>query len=179
LFFSMDIITFDGNGYRVEILQKVPKHRIADKIIIVQGGDDGVNREVVSSQHVDILLDPHLGKRHDAMHQRDSGLNHVLCALAKEHHVAIGFSFVAVLHAQNRAKLLGRMMQNIKLCRKYKVRIVIGSFAKEQSDARNVKDMQSFFRVLGMTGKEVQMNFIDERLDYKRRFIKKGVTRAK
>ena len=175
----MDIIAFDGNGFRVDILQKVPKHRTPDKIVVVQGGDDTINREAVSSSNVDILLDPHLGKRYDAMHQRDSGLNHVLCTLAKEHNVAIGFSFAVVLHAHNRAKLLGRMMQNIRLCRKYKVRIVIGSFAKEQSDARNVKDMQSFFRVLGMTGKEVQTNFIDERLDYKRRFIKNGVMRAK
>lgn len=177
----MDIIAYDGDGHghRVAILEKIPKQFVRDTITVVQGGDDTLNRNAVSSSHVDILLDPHLGKRHDAMHQRDSGLNHVLCTLAKEHNVAIGFSFAAVIHSQNRSKLLGRMMQNIRLCRKYKVRIVIGSFAKERWDARNVKDMQSFFRVLGMTGKEVQMNFIDERLDYKRRFIKKGVMRAK
>ena len=173
----MDIIAFDGNGSRVDILQKVPKHRTPETIVVVQGGDDTVNRDAVSSPNVDILLDPHLGKRRDFMHQRDSGLNHVLCALAKEHNVAIGFSFSAVLRAPTRAKLLGRMMQNIRLCRKYKVRMVIGSFAKSNEDMRNVKDMQAFFKVLGMTGKDVQMNFVEERLDYKRRFIKKGVMR--
>lgn len=174
----MDIIAFDGNGHRVDILQKVPKHRVPEKILVVQGGDDIVNREAVSSSNVDVLLDPHLGKRYDAMHYRDSGLNHVLCALAKEHNVAIGFSFSAVLHAYNRAKLLGRMMQNIRLCRKYKVRMVIGSFAKNNDDIRNVKDMQAFFKVLGMMGKDVQMHFVEERLDFKRRFIRKGVMRA-
>jgi len=83
-----------------------------------------------------------------------------------------------VLQSKERGKLIGRMMQNIKLCRKYKVRMVIGSFGKTQDDVRSEKDMQSFFKVIGMTGKEVQMNYVEERLEYKKKFIRKGVMRA-
>jgi len=174
----MDIIQFSGYGYDVEIRKTVPTQFVKDRLVIVQGGDDSVNRRVVSSKRVDVLLDPHTGKRYDFLHQRNSGLNHVLCRLAKENNVAIGFSFSSVLQSKERGKLIGRMMQNIKLCRKYKVRMVIGSFGKTQDDVRSEKDMQSFFKVIGMTGKEVQMNYVEERLEYKKKFIRKGVMRA-
>ena len=173
----MDIIQYAGKGYFGSVLRGIPKSP-SKEIVIVQGGDDILNRAVVSSRSVDILLDPHLGSRKDFMHQRNSGLNHVLCALAKENNVAIGFSFSSILHAEKRAVLLGRIMQNILLCRKYKIPMVIGSFAKEEWDVRNEKDLQAFFQVLGMTGKEVQMDFVEKRLDYKRRFVQKGVMLA-
>ncbi len=146
----MDIILFDGDGHKVTIFDSIPTHFQREKIIVVQGRDDEKNREAVSSKNVDILLDPHVGKRHDKLYQRDSGLNPVLCKLAKQNHVAIGFSFSAVLHAVDRTRLLGRMMQNIRLCQKYKVPMVIGSFASDIWDQRNEKDLQAFFRCLGM-----------------------------
>ncbi len=171
----MDIMQCEGNGHKIEILKKIPKMHSKESIIVIQGGDDTINRLAVSSRYVDILLDPHLGNRKDFMHQRNSGLNHVLCALAREHHIAIGFSFSSILHSKQRAKDMGRMIQNIHLCRKYKLLMVIGSFAKEEWDVRNKKDLQAFFKVLGMTGKEVQMDFVEKRLDYKRRFVQKGI----
>ena len=177
LLLDMDIIQYAGNGYKVEVLRRIPK-MASKELVIVQGGDDTLNRLAVSSRYVDVLLDPHVGSRKDFMHQRNSGLNHVLCALAKENNVAIGFSFSSILHSTQRAKDMGRMMQNILLCRKYKIPMVIGSFAKDAWDVRNEKDLQAFFQVLGMTGKEVQMNFVEKRLDYKKRFVQKGVMLA-
>ena len=171
----MDIIQCAGEGYVVTPLRSVPKIGNKEKLIVVQGGDDDINRIALSSKHVDILLDPHLGWRRDFMHQRNSGLNHVLCHLAKENNVAIGFSFSSVLHTKDRAFVLGRIMQNIRLCRKYKLTIVIGSFAGDPWEIRSEKDLQAFFKVLGMTGKEVQMHFVEKRLDYKKRFVQKGV----
>lgn len=170
----MDINLVEGFGYKTEILKKIPK-QASKELVIVQGGDDTFNRLALSSKYVDVLLDPHIGQRKDFMHQRNSGLNHILCALAKQYNVSVGFSFSAILESNNRSALLGRIMQNIRLCRKYKVQIVIGSFAKNKWQVRNEKDLQAFFKVLGMTGKEVQMNFVDKRLDYKRRFIQKSV----
>ena len=171
----MDLIQFDGNGYRVDILKGIPKKEFKEKIIIIQGGDDVINRLAVSSKFVDILLDPHLGERKDKLNQKNSGLNHVLCELARENNVTIGFSFASVLNSKRRIELLGRMIQNIILCRKYKVGMVIGSFAKNIDEQRNETDMQSFFKVLGMTGKDVQMNFVNDRLEYKKKYICKGV----
>ncbi|MBS3162475.1 hypothetical protein J4467_00985, partial [Candidatus Woesearchaeota archaeon] len=87
----MDIICFDGNGREVEVLKKAPFTFIREKIIILQGGDDELNRKNLSSKYVDILLDPHQGYRKDKIYQKDSGLNEVLCKLAKENDIAIGF----------------------------------------------------------------------------------------
>jgi RNase P/RNase MRP subunit p30 len=116
-----------------------------------------------------------LGYRKDKLNQRDSGLNQVLCTLAKENNTAIGFSFSSVLNSTRRSEVIGRIVQNIILCRKYKVRMVIGTFAVCERDVRNLKDVQAFFKALGMTGKEVQMNFVSERLDFKKRYVSKGV----
>ena len=165
----MDINLFDKN---VESVIKSTK----DKFVIIKGGSDKVNRQAVSSKKVDILLDSHLGYRKDKMHQRDSGLNQVLCKLAKENNVAIGFSFSSILHSKN-YRDLGRITQSIKLCRKYKIKIVVGNFAKNKADVREIKDVYSMFKVLGMTGKEIKTSseFIESRLDYKKRYVSKGV----
>jgi len=173
----MDIILCNGPGYVVSLLRTIPK-RLSQELVIIQGGDDVRNRQGVSSPFVDILLDPHLGNRKDSLHQRNSGLNHVLCILARDHTVAIGFSFSSILRSQKRGELLGRMMQNIRLCRKYRVQMVIGSFAQTPWELRNEKDLQSFFQVLGMTGKEVKMDFVETRLEYKKCFVQKGVMLA-
>ena len=86
----------------------------------------------------------------DFMNQRASGLNHVLCKLAKQAGVKIAFSFSDVLKSSGvkRAKLLGRMKQNLKLCKKYGVDVIFGSFASSPYEMRNSKDIESFFGVL-------------------------------
>jgi len=174
----MDLVLFETKeGYKVD-LEDIPRKRYKDKLVFVKAKDDAFNRKVLSSKFVDVLLDPHLGKRQDFMHHRNSGLNQVLCKLAKENNIAIGFSFSSILNSKDRGKEMGRIMQNIKLCRKYKVKMVIGSFAKNKYELRNVKDIQALFKVLGMTGEEVKMDFVEKRLNYKRRFIKKGVMKV-
>jgi len=52
--------------------------------------------------------------------------------------VAIGFSMYSILSAgpQKRAIVMGRIMQNIKLCRKFKVKMKIASFAKSPGGMR-------------------------------------------
>lgn len=175
----MDIVFCQASGrYYAEHSKTIPTKFIRDKLIIIDGGDDIKNRLAVSSKYVDILLDPHEGRRKDGLHARDSGLNQVLCSLARKNHVAIGFSLCSILHANEKAIIIGRIMQNIILCRKYKVEIVIGSFAKDQSDLRNEKDIQAFFRVLGMTGKETAMDFVEQRLLYKKQIVHEGILRV-
>jgi RNase P/RNase MRP subunit p30 len=171
----MDITLFEQN---IEIKEKIPNHLNREKIIIIRSTNDLVNRKALESKHIDILLDPHIGKRKDFIHHRNAGLNQVLLKFAKQNKIAIGFSFQSVLESKKRAKLIGRMMQNIKLCRKYKIPMVIGSFSAKENQ-RNFKDIQSFFKILGMKGKEYNNEYIKKKLDYKRRYIKKGVMLAK
>src|SRR3989344_8241198 len=68
----------------------------------------------------------------DSLHQRASGLNQVYCKLAVKHKIAVAFNLSDILKAKNKAVILGRIMQNIRLCRKYKVKMIIISLAEDK-----------------------------------------------
>lgn len=89
---------------------------------------------------------------YDGMHQRHSGLNQVLCKLMAENNVIYGISFSKIwgLDIIERSGHLGRIMQNIKLCQKYKVNMILASFAGNPDQMRNPSDLESFLRLLGV-----------------------------
>jgi len=97
--------------------------------------------------------------RKDSLHYRRSGLNQVLCRIAARNNVAVCFSLASILHAKgfDRAVLLGRMRQNIMLCRKFNVSMRIASFAKDPLRMRGPAELISFFHVLGMTQQECKL----------------------
>jgi ribonuclease P/MRP protein subunit RPP1 len=123
--------------------------------VIVLGGDDKVNRAALENKKVDILLSPELNDRKDNFHYRKSGLNQVLCKLAKKNDIAIGFDFALLLKSKERAKILGRMFFNYKLCKKYKVKMVFDSFSKNKFDQRNEDCMRVFERILAKYAKSL------------------------
>ena len=85
-------------------------------------------------------------ERKDYIHQRASGLNHILCEIAQKNKIKIGFAYSALFDSkQKSATILGRMMQNLRLCRKYKVEILLASFADNPFHLRNGKDIESLF----------------------------------
>lgn len=103
------------------------------------------------------VFDLELQKK-DFMHQRGSGFNHIMAKHANKNNICVGFSFSTILNADsvNRSKIIGRIKQNIKLCRKYKVNTVIASFAVNPWDMRAPKDLLTFFSVLGMHPREAK-----------------------
>lgn len=119
-------------------------------LTLVQCSDQ--DRPVLERGSADVLFGAESTQPKDYAHQRGSGLNHIMCELAHKNKVAIGFSFADVLacFGSKRAQVLGRMMQNIRLCRKYKTAMVIGSFAHDPWKMRSPHDLQAFFIVLGM-----------------------------
>lgn len=141
-------------------------------LVIVLGSK--LNRDVVSNAKVDILLSPDAGVVHDYLHSRNSGLNDVLCKLAKKNDVAVGFSFSDVLNCNGieRALILGRMMQNVTLCRKFKVPMVLGNFAFDRSEMRPPKDLLSFGVVIGISPAEAKraLSYIDGIITRKHKF---------
>ena len=94
----------------------------------------------------------------DYLHQRASGLNHIICELAEKNDVAVGFSYSSLFNKNNEVTALsiGRMMQNIKLCGKYKVKIVIGCFSSNPFDLRAPHDVMSLFEMMGMRQEEIK-----------------------
>lgn len=116
------------------------------------------DRSVLDRGAAHVLYNAEGVQQKDYMHQRGSGLNQVMCALAKKNNIAIGFSFSSILATigSKRAQLIGRMMQNIMLCRKYQVKTLIGSFATDPWMMRSPHDLQALFAVLGMHPSEAK-----------------------
>lgn len=105
----------------------------------------------------------------DFMHHRGSGFNHVMARFAAEKGVHLGFSFRSILNSSSvqRAQIIGRLKQNIRLARKYRVKTIIASFAESPFEMRSPHDLANFFAVLGMHPKEAKDSLCRE-------FKKKG-----
>lgn len=130
---------------------------------IVIGGGEDKNLKALKNKNIDILLSPEKNSGRDKMHSRESGMNHVLCKLARDNKIAIGINFGDILNSkgERRANLIGKLMQNIRLCRKYKVKMVIVSIAKNEYEMRAGKELFALCRVLGMNGLQAKeaLNF--------------------
>jgi len=137
---------------------------------IVKAKSDEFNRKALSTRKTDILLNPHLN-RQDKL-ERNSGLNNVLCKLANKNEVFIGFS----LHYIKDEGDLGRIMQAIVLCRKYKVGIVFFTLAKNKYEMRGCQDLLAYLRVIGFGPGETNnaLNNI-EKVFEKKTYMKKGL----
>ena len=78
----------------------------SNKIIAVRGVNDEISRTALENRFVDILLLSEITDQKDFIHSRNSGLNQVLCKLAKKNNVAIGFSFSDLINSDKRESIL-------------------------------------------------------------------------
>jgi hypothetical protein len=92
----------------------------------------------------------------DKTHQRTSGLNHVICAEARRREKMIVFDFNSLLRAKDRPEVLGRMMQNAMLCRKFKNEVIVASFARAPYEMRSSRDLRGFMELLGFSAVEAK-----------------------
>ncbi len=116
------------------------------KQVIFVSSDDNLTRKILEKEPVDILviLQAH---RKDKQKQRDSGFNQVLAKIAKKNNVQIGICFDEILTSKDkqRANILARVIQNIKLCSKNKIPM---KFCPQ--NLRNIYNLKSLGLVLGM-----------------------------
>lgn len=134
-----------------ELNNKIAKAK--GRKIIVLGSNDEVNRTALENENVSILLSPEHTRQHDYMTYRNSGLNHVLCKIAHDNNIAIAVDFNELkrLKGKEKALKIGRIMQNIRLCRKYKVKIMILSLAKSPREMASIFDLKVLARTLGIS----------------------------
>ncbi len=133
-----------------------PKHiqkaRDNDVLAICPASREAIERGA------DIAAGFEMQESKDHTHYRESGLNQVLCTLATEKKVRIGFSFSAILQSfgQKRTQLMGRMAQNIIFCRKFKTPMKIASFATDPYEMRAPAELKACFMQLGMDAIQAQ-----------------------
>ena len=114
-------------------------------------------RSAIEMKQADLFYDVETVTKKDYLHHRGSGLNHVLATLLHKKGSGIAFAFSMLLHADlgRRAQLIGRIQQNIMLCRKYDVPMVVASFAGRPYEMRSPHDLTALFKDVGMHPKEI------------------------
>ena len=122
-------------------IEKASKNK--EKVVVL-GRDIEFNRKILEKKRVNILILNHkIGN--DKLKERDSGLNQVLCKIAKDNSItlAIDFNEVRIIDRKERAKILGRIKQNIKLIKKFKNKIVVINQPEDKLS------LSALFRILG------------------------------
>ena len=128
-----------------------------DLVIVKSRGDD---REIFERSKPDMIFAIEEKQKRDYMHQKGSGLNDVLSKLAVKNKIILGYSFNSILLSKKKKeKIMGKMMQNIELCRKYKIKMCAASFAKKPYQMRAYHDLVAFFVNLGMHPREAKNAF--------------------
>ena len=148
----------DCDGYLIESSEKEAR-RIVECLkktnikIGVVGNDDAFNRRVVETLKIDYLVSPELGTERDSLKQRDSGINHVVAKLAaaKGVVVVVDFGDVAGLSGKEKALRLGKIIQNVKVCRRAGCGLKIGSFGLKKGEVIGEKERVAFGLGLGMS----------------------------
>jgi RNase P/RNase MRP subunit p30 len=121
-------VLFDGK-YTVSDLIKAK--RISDHIVVKANEDI---RKILESVKDIFVYGCESAKRPDFIHHRNSGLNHILLNIAKKNRIKflMDFSYFLGLEKLGKAVALGRLRQNILLCRKFKTEVNIASFARNR-----------------------------------------------
>ena len=128
-------------------LKKI-KNKMAEGGVFVAAKSSDADRGIMEGSLADLIFSFEENQRRDFIHQRASGLNHILCSLARKNSITIGFSFTSILNAKDRHEILGRIMQNLRMCKQFKVKTVIASFAKNPYEMRSMHDLSSLFKIL-------------------------------
>lgn len=109
-----------------------------DKEIVFSSYDDEMNRKVLEKLPIQILL-INLENRKDYKKQRDSGFNQVMAKLAKKNNVLIGINLDELLKSKQKEKIIARILQNVQLCKKNKLRMIF--ISEKEQDVYNLNSL--------------------------------------
>jgi len=121
----------------------------------IQGKDADFNRRALENKTTKALILNHKITKYDKLYQRDSGLNHVLCKIAKKNNIEFQLDINELtnsrLEKKEKAKILSRWIQNLRLFKKFKNKVKVIGINKD-----NKKEVQSLLIVLGLPTKQVK-----------------------
>ncbi|MEK6918504.1 MAG: hypothetical protein AABW73_00525 [Nanoarchaeota archaeon] len=110
------------------------------------GGNSDQNRQIIENKKTKFLVLNHSDNKRDSLYERDSGLNQVLCKIAKQKGVSFIINLEELKNTEGkmRAETLARIIQNIMLINKFgnKTKIIY----PKNWESRNV---QSFLLTIG------------------------------
>ena len=147
-FLDNDFVLLKGKTQK-ELLKEIDTARNKKLKTVFKADSEDMLRFALERTSVDIVYGMESIHPKDSLHYVRGGLDQILCKLAAEKKKILAFSFAELLDSPDKKRLLARIMFNVKLCKKYKVSIVLCSFANVKEELRSVKDLQALGRVLG------------------------------
>ncbi len=152
---DVDAVVIKPSVLDSKLVNFVNTLRSKGKIVIGKGIMNKVTCFFLERTAIDILMDPHSSevvKRYDYLHHFNSGLNHVLVDIAKKKGIAFFFSlnFIKSSNIVVIAKEIGRINQNIFLCRKRRVPFILDFIVGDKNDiydSRELRAIYSFFNI--------------------------------
>lgn len=120
------------------------------RLLVVKSSDK--DRFFLESKKIKVIYGLEEIHKKDYIHHRASGLNHTICEIARQNNAAIGFSYSSLLNkpSQTASLIIGRIIQNIRLCNKYNVKTIVGSFSGSPLELRAPHDVAALFKIFGM-----------------------------
>ena len=98
----------------------------------------------------DYIINSEDSPRKDNFHYKSTSLNHVHAALCRKNLITLAFGFSNLLTSPfERQKILGRMIHNMRLARKYRVKATVFSLAGSPTEMRSpgtLKALEHFLR---------------------------------
>ncbi len=149
----IDIICFDGERFELSF----NKLFYLKEFNTYEAKSEEKLRKILTNKNLDFIYSAERNSKNDRLHHKNSGLNQITLRMMRKNKIAYAFNFSDLLDCPSdlrMSQLLGKMVQNVSLCRKFKVKMILSSFAKNKWQMRNPYDLMAFGRTIGMTGKE-------------------------
>ena len=125
-------------------------------LVVVHGGSEKINRAAVEHPRVDVLA-------HPCGEKGEGGLNHVLVRYAAANGVAIDFNLDALIRTRraDRARLLSKMREILRLVRKYHAPMLVTSHAHSLYELRAPREMIALAALIGLSTEEARAALSD------------------
>ena len=122
-------------------------HDLKERAIAEASGN---SRDIIAKYGPEIVYNLELAERKDFARSRNSGLDKAICQFAAKNGVIVAFSFSGILNSAGLQILLGRIRQNVRLCKKYGVKTAIASLSSVPLEMRSPHDLRAFLLSIGM-----------------------------
>lgn len=156
---ALKIITTKTDSYIATQITNL-KHNF--DIIIGYGGLNSVNRFFIEQTKIDILQDPQNSFHKikiDFIHHFNSGLNHILCKIAKQNDISLYFSLnFSSGKKLNISKEIARINQNIKFAQKYSIPFYINFTISKDNQIKEDKEIEKILSIFDISSKSINNN---------------------
>jgi len=94
-------------------------------------------------------------KKSDFLRFRNSNMNQVVAKFFADKKIFYGIDLGMIQNAKNKQIILGRVFQNLKLCKKYKIPVLIASLDGQQKNSHNVLTALESFKISTLLVKDI------------------------